>query len=630
MSCSRSCNRGLFRRVCLPLPLLLGLSGAARGQPRTDRSFDVQLFRAPVGPNGFLTLDSAHVPSHKQFGVSLVSTYQRGAFSIDVESRDRPEDAAKFDVVRDQFSSELAGAIGLLDRFEVGLAVPLTLGLSGTDYSSVGQPGESLSASGFGDLRLEGKASIAAFGPAEEFLLALAPGITIPTGDGSKFLGDKTVTGRLRAITEYRLDKVRAAGMVGFQGRGSSQAFEAKLGSQFLYTLALEYRVHRQASVLAEWFGRVGSATFVDPNPSEVDLGMRVGLPHMLSVGFGGGLGLNRGIGAPQFRGFLALQWAPDFRDRDRDAVYDVDDRCPDDVEDRDGYKDSDGCPDPDNDGDGLPDVQDKCPGVAEDLDQFQDDDGCPEEDNDKDGVPDIKDACPNAAEDKRGKRTDDGCPSSAEDQDGDGIADARDKCADEPEDRDGFEDYDGCPDLDNDNDGIPDQFDGCPGEAEDPDGFEDADGCADPDNDKDGFTDAKDKCPAQAETLNGSRDDDGCPDSGAEIVRLGTDRIEVRERIRFAGTGDKLSASGLAIVNLVAMILRGNRELEKVRIEVSIERGSKEAAQARADAVSAALVAAGVQAHRLRAVGAAGGGDKVDFVIESRAAKKKPTGGAP
>src|SRR6185369_7320474 len=133
------------------------------------------------------------------------------------------------------------------------------------------------------------------------------------------------------------------------------------------------------------------------------------------------------------------------------------------------------------------------------------------------------------------------------------------------------FEDDDGCPDLDNDNDGIPDNFDACPNEAEDNDGFEDDDGCPDPDNEKDGFSDAQDKCPNQAETLNGNRDEDGCPDPGAEIVRMGSGRIDVDERLGFGVQGGKtvLRPNSLKTVGLVALVMKGHTELKKLRIEV-------------------------------------------------------------
>jgi OmpA-OmpF porin, OOP family len=120
----------------------------------------------------------------------------------------------------------------------------------------------------------------------------------------------------------------------------------------------------------------------------------------------------------------------PGPRDKDGDGILDDVDQCPSTPEDKDGYQDADGCPDPDNDGDGIPDAIDKCPNEPEDHDGFQDSDGCPDLDNDGDGIPDATDLCPN-----------------------------------EPEDKDGFQDADGCPDPDNDRDGIPDGIDKCPNE---------------------------------------------------------------------------------------------------------------------------------------------------------------------
>ena len=119
-----------------------------------------------------------------------------------------------------------------------------------------------------------------------------------------------------------------------------------------------------------------------------------------------------------------------DTGDRDGDGIKDNVDKCPDDPEDKDGFQDADGCPDPDNDNDGIPDKDDKCPNDPEDKDGFQDADGCPDLDND-----------------------------------GDGLNDSIDKCPNEPEDKDGFQDEDGCPDPDNDNDGIADKDDKCPNE---------------------------------------------------------------------------------------------------------------------------------------------------------------------
>jgi len=97
--------------------------------------------------------------------------------------------------------------------------------------------------------------------------------------------------------------------------------------------------------------------------------------------------------------------------DRDHDGILDSVDKCPDDPEDKDGFQDADGCPDPDNDQDGIPDAVDRCPNQPEDKDGFQDDDGCPDPDNDKDTVPDTEDKCPNDP----GPPDNNGCPKKYE-----------------------------------------------------------------------------------------------------------------------------------------------------------------------------------------------------------------------
>ena len=69
--------------------------------------------------------------------------------------------------------------------------------------------------------------------------------------------------------------------------------------------------------------------------------------------------------------------------DTDGDGIPDSTDRCPRVAEDRDGFQDEDGCPDPDNDGDGIPDAPnpiDRCPDRPETRNGFEDEDGCPDE----------------------------------------------------------------------------------------------------------------------------------------------------------------------------------------------------------------------------------------------------------
>jgi OmpA-OmpF porin, OOP family len=173
--------------------------------------------------------------------------------------------------------------------------------------------------------------------------------------------------------------------------------------------------------------------------------------------------------------GFEDGDGCPDW-DNDDDGVPDAQDKCPAEKEDQDGFEDYDGCPDydndhdgisdeadacpnhpgarradpktngcPDRDGDGIADKVDKCPDQAEDKDGFEDGDGCPDPDNDSDGFPDADDACPNEAGPMAVDPKRRGCP--LVDGDGDTFDDYVDKCPDKAEVFNGIDDGDGCPD---------------------------------------------------------------------------------------------------------------------------------------------------------------------------------------
>jgi hypothetical protein len=108
----------------------------------------------------------------------------------------------------------------------------------------------------------------------------------------------------------------------------------------------------------------------------EGDLGARITLDEITLVA-AVGTGLVGGVGAPGLRGIVGLWFAPTPDDADADGVPDDADACPHLAEDRDGFRDEDGCADPDDDNDLIPDADDLCP--REEALEGQDDneDGC-------------------------------------------------------------------------------------------------------------------------------------------------------------------------------------------------------------------------------------------------------------
>jgi outer membrane protein OmpA-like peptidoglycan-associated protein len=197
-------------------------------------------------------------------------------------------------------------------------------------------------------------------------------------------------------------------------------------GTQITYGAGAEVSIiPSQLFFTADLNGRAAPAVFGsdrDRFPLEGDLALKYFVGPILLMG-GGGSGLVPDYGAPDFRVFVAVGYfdrpkpqeeEPEIGDRDHDGLNDKIDECPDDPEDKDGYQDQDGCPEPDNDKDGIADVDDGCPMEPEDKDRWQDDDGCPEDDNDGDGILDGADECPNDPEVKNGFEDEDGCPDEA------------------------------------------------------------------------------------------------------------------------------------------------------------------------------------------------------------------------
>jgi outer membrane protein OmpA-like peptidoglycan-associated protein len=358
------------------------------------------------------------------------------------------------------------------------------------------------------------------------------------------------------------------------QGTGSRFTYNDLItfgfGASFRIARSLDLILEYYGSQIAQEIGTKGTLSM------EVLGGFKYFVTNKSFLYFAAGAGIPKtGFQAADVRATIAFMYEPAVGDRDKDGIPDDDDGCPDEAEDKDGFEDSDGCPDLDNDGDGILDVDDACPLVKEDYDGDRDEDGCPE-----------------------GREGD---------RDGDGVPDVDDDCPDEPEDFDGFQDEDGCPDPDNDGDGIPDEKDLCPNDPEDLDGFEDEDGCPDVDNDADRILDVDDACPNDPETYNGNEDEDGCPDKG--LVILEDTQITILEKVYFETDSAIIKSRSFPLLDAVAATLNASPHITLVEIQGHAdERGSDKynikLTRARAASVMNALIERGVIKSRLRAGG--------------------------
>ena len=514
-------------------------------------SLDLRGFRVPLDKASGLYFEPAASPATFDWNIALWMHYVHHPVVL----RDE-ETGERFDVIAHQVSSDLTASIGFGERVALGIDVPFIIFQTGDDpiAESTALLGETaIPSQALGDLGLVGKFTVIA--PTSEefggFAMALHERFTLPTGDDASFLGEGHLTSETRLLAEYRYLALAGHLSLGVKFRAEKERFACeniaftaavddtcptRFGHEIPFGLGLSLRP--QAFGLDEkgrflWFieahGYLPLAPvkpFDDARTAEAQIGLGARYTvRDVSLLAGAEIPMLRGIGNPAVRATLSVGWAPRLHDKDSDGVEDEKDDCAELPEDRDGFADTDGCPEYDNDDDGVPDADDRCP-EPEDEDSFEDDDGCPDPDNDKDGLPDDKDACPSEAGAKSDDPKTSGCP--VKDADQDGIAGEQDQCPELAEDKDNFEDGDGCPDPDNDGDGIRDAEDACPDVAGVTSENPKEKGCVAADRDRDTYADSEDKCPAEAESWNGIEDTDGCPE--LDPKKKGKPQVRIKE----------------------------------------------------------------------------------------------------
>jgi large repetitive protein len=396
-------------------------AGAAFAQALPSPAVELQQFHGSPFSDRTLRLDgTGALPAGKVL------------FGLDADYAFKPlvveePTGASFALVRHAVGAELRAAVGLTDRLELGVLLPVTVYQAGDALARVDAP----SSAGLEAIRVGLKARLVGNG-LEGPGLGVAALVAIPTGSAGGLVHEHGLGGEARLFGDWRRGRLTLSAGAGARFRQDTSLYDLSVGDELLAGAAANVRLDARTTLFAE----LASATALahpwsssKQSPLELLLGTRARL-GALQLFLAGGPGLSDGYGTPVFRVVAGGAWsnAPGEvkvapgplehldADRDRDGIPDVRDRCPDEPETKNGFQDDDGCPDKnlhalDTDGDGVKDDVDKCPNEPEDRDGFQDDDGCPDPDNDKDGIPDVRDKCPNEPETINGVDDDDGCP---------------------------------------------------------------------------------------------------------------------------------------------------------------------------------------------------------------------------
>jgi outer membrane protein OmpA-like peptidoglycan-associated protein len=588
-------------QVAVAIAALSAGQANAQTPPAEKADFPVERFRPSYSRDGMLDVESGSVGKSFDWDVGLWANYALNPLVLYSKSSTGVDRVAP--VVANRIGLNLTGAISLFEWVQLGVDLPVvafqnrTVGDIGTRLGT-----NELSSAAIGDLRISPK--IRLLRSDDQFVdLAIMPSVTLPTSTLGKaaYQGERQFTFVPEVLVSKQFDSgLHLGANLGYRYRPEArEILNLTVDDELLYRFGIGYRF---GSMPLEIDGTLSGATWVgQPTEDLAEIPMEglVGVKYDIlpflqaNVGFGGGI--LPGFGTPDIRALVGLRlFSPSDLDKDDDGINDSDDACVDQAEDKDGFEDTDGCPDIDNDQDGVLDVNDGAPNDPEDKDGYNDEDGVPDPDNDSDGVLDADDKCPIEA----GVASNNGCP--LQDADKDGILDKDDKCVNQA----GIAALQGCPaPPDKDKDGVADADDKCI----DIPGPKAQGGC--PDTDGDGFADNVDKCPKEPEVVNNVEDDDGCPDKGKSLVKLTADKIEILDKVFFDTSKSTIKSVSFPLLDQVATVLKSHPEVKKVRVAGHTDDQGKDDAnlklsEDRATAVREYLIKKGVPAERLESKG--------------------------
>jgi outer membrane protein OmpA-like peptidoglycan-associated protein len=414
-----------------------------------NQGMEPRLFRPAVDTKGHFTVDSTPVLPHLNISLALMLDFGfNGWLAVEQDGEEGYDNT----YIERYITTMLAFNLGLWDRVVVGLQIPMIitggkkLGFSEEEDGPAIRRGWSTKGT-FGDIAIHAKFHItrANFHPVG---IGAVIQYQAPSGKSELLTGEPgagAVSGKLI------LDVEPASWYRAALNGGVRYAINAEQDN-YLRWDARDHTVNPQGDLLLFHYGPMltfGLGQSFGVWPGLMDFVIEIygtqlmtqmsGMEYLsleaaggfkfyieansyLLAGYAHGIptgatGEGYGFQSVEHRMFLGFAFEPSMPDRDGDGIADANDACPDEPEDRDGFEDSDGCPDLDNDKDGIPDTEDQCPLVPEDKDGDRDEDGCPEEpadptaDRDNDRIPDVDDKCPEKPETYNGKEDEDGCP---------------------------------------------------------------------------------------------------------------------------------------------------------------------------------------------------------------------------
>jgi hypothetical protein len=364
----------IFARSSRAVPSLAGLAlfacAAFVSPARAQRSFDVERFVPALDAGGFIGVQGTRTPGHLRTSFGAFANYASSLLDAD------PGAVGELTPIEHHVALALSAELGLGARAAVALTAPLVLYQTGDDVAgldelqpfAVADPGLHARYRLLGDAGDEGSD-----GPG----LAVQAGATAPIGSDDAYASEDAVRAYGQLLFDMHLLGLGGGASVGIRHVFREEDAGLQSDPEMTFGAALKLPIP-PLYPLAGLLEVRGATDFQsdDTTTVEGEVGAQLGVGEV-TLALAVGAGFTGNAGTPGVRAIVGLWYTPRDSDTDGDGIPDGDDECPPLPEDRDGYEDADGCPDPDNDNDLIPDVDDLCPNEEALEGRDDNEDGC-------------------------------------------------------------------------------------------------------------------------------------------------------------------------------------------------------------------------------------------------------------
>ncbi|MCA9269623.1 MAG: hypothetical protein KDA41_14175, partial [Planctomycetales bacterium] len=320
------------------------ITTAAAQQRQID--FDLQSFHRAAMAGGLFYTEGADIATHMVPRARLAFDYHYKPLVYEGFE-------LQTDAIGTRLTGDIAVSIGFFGRIELGLALPFIAYQAGSQSPL----SSGMGTAGLGDLRILSKVRLFT---RSRTTVSLKAAVAVPTADKTLVSGGSlsVVPG---VLASYRGDRVALLASADYRFVPRRELFDLVIDDQIAFAAGASYRLTDKLSAIVELNAAARAASPFSSRretPAQALAGVRYYVGDFaISGNVGPGLVGGYGTAAVQFGAGLAYD--PAGLDSDGDGVRDRDDACNGEREDRDGFQDHDGCPDPDNDGDGILDVVD-------------------------------------------------------------------------------------------------------------------------------------------------------------------------------------------------------------------------------------------------------------------------------